>query len=271
MIYVCSDIHGQYGMFRRMLDIIGFSENDHLYIIGDVIDRGPEPVPLLLDVMERKNVTLMIGNHEHMMIQALLYNNENEYDDWMNNGGAVTLHQMNELGVSKCNEILRKLERQPLVIPELHAGGRTFYLAHAAHPLYQEKEPLMYIDAGDQNREQVCWSREFRDVRHGTKGRFRLGYKYRNLYKNYTDTTLLIGHSPVYRCSYGIVTSRGFCRISRAFSRHLINLDCGCNIGSTLGVLRLDDMKEFYVDCRPLDVRRRMLRNRTDKSKDPTE
>lgn len=262
MIYVCSDIHGRYAMYRRILDKIRFSDDDHLYIIGDVIDRGPESVPLLLDIMGRENMTLMIGNHEHMMIQSLLYNNGEEYDDWMRNGGAATLHQLNELGVAKTNELLRKLERQPMVIPELHVGGHTFYLAHAAHTMYPEKNKLLYMDAGEQNREQVFWSREFRDIRHGTKGRLCVGYKYRNLYSNYGKTTLLIGHTPVYMCSYGIVTRNGFCRISRAFSGHLINLDCGCAVGASLGVLRLDDLEEFYIDCRPLDARRRMLRNK---------
>lgn len=262
MIYVCSDLHGQYGMYRLMLEKTGFNDDDHLYIIGDVIDRGPDPVPLLLDVMERKNVTLMIGNHEHMMIQALLYGNADEYDDWMRNGGAATLHQLDELGTKRKKELLRELERQPMVIPGLFVSGRTFYLAHAAHTLYPEKKPLLYKDAGDQNREQVFWSREFRNIRRGSAGRMQVGYKYRSLYEQYRETTLLIGHSPVYRCSYGIVTRRGFCRISRAFSGHLINLDCGCVLGTTLGVLRLDDMQEFYVDCRPLDARYRTLRYR---------
>ena len=260
MIYVCSDIHGQYGMFKLMLERIGFSENDHMYIIGDVIDRGPEPVPLLLDVMNRKNVTLMIGNHEHMMIQALLYDNTDEYNDWMYNGGSVTCRQLRELGRVKTDILLRRLEKHPLVIPNLSVNGRTFYFAHSAHTLYPEKETLLYRDAGEQNRERVLWSREFRHLRHGEGARKQIGYQYRSLYEKYKGSTLIIGHSPVYRCSYGIVTGRGFCRISRAFSGHLINLDCGCALGATLGVLRLDDMKEFYIDCRPLDMKYRIIR-----------
>ena len=49
--YVCSDIHGQYSLFLKALDRIGFSESDHMYIIGDVIDRGPDSMALLRDVM----------------------------------------------------------------------------------------------------------------------------------------------------------------------------------------------------------------------------
>jgi len=42
MIYVMSDIHGQAGAFYKMLKKICFSDNDQMYVLGDVIDRGPD-------------------------------------------------------------------------------------------------------------------------------------------------------------------------------------------------------------------------------------
>ena len=47
MTYVMSDIHGQYDKYLAMLDKIAFSDDDTLYILGDVLDRGEEPVELL--------------------------------------------------------------------------------------------------------------------------------------------------------------------------------------------------------------------------------
>lgn len=46
---------------------IMFSENDMLYILGYVVDRGPEPVEVLLDMMKRKNVIFVLGNHDYLM------------------------------------------------------------------------------------------------------------------------------------------------------------------------------------------------------------
>ncbi len=40
MIYCVSDIHGDLDKLERMMELIRFSDADHLYIIGDVIDRG---------------------------------------------------------------------------------------------------------------------------------------------------------------------------------------------------------------------------------------
>ena len=250
MIYVCSDIHGYYRMFLKMLDKIQFSDDDTMYIIGDVVDRGPEPVALLIDVLNRKNVTLMIGNHEHMMIQGMLYDDDDEYNDWMRNGGGVTLCQLELLDSGYMTGLLKRLEECPLIIPDLRVNGRSYYLAHASHALYPEKEVLLYKDAGEQNRERVLWNRDYRIIRPK-----KLGYAYRRLYNEYKNTTLLIGHTPVHKCSYGVISRAGFNRISRSRSGHLINLDCGCTAGLTLGCLRLDDMKEFYVDRRsPYDL-----------------
>lgn len=59
MNYVVSDIHGYYDKYTSLLSFIRFSDNDKLYILGDVIDRGPDGLKLLQDIMERPNVELL--------------------------------------------------------------------------------------------------------------------------------------------------------------------------------------------------------------------
>ncbi len=66
--YVIADIHGHYDAYLEALAFIGFSEKDTLYIIGDVLNRGSQSIPLLQDIIKRKNVVLIKGNHELMMI-----------------------------------------------------------------------------------------------------------------------------------------------------------------------------------------------------------
>ena len=65
--YVCSDIHGQYDLYKTMLNEINFTTEDHLYILGDMIDRGEDGIRVLQDVASRPNVTCLLGNHEYMM------------------------------------------------------------------------------------------------------------------------------------------------------------------------------------------------------------
>ncbi len=71
--YVISDIHGEYDMFLRLLEKIKFSERDTLYVLGDVLDRGPHPIKVLLEMMKYPNILPVVGNHEVMGISGLRF------------------------------------------------------------------------------------------------------------------------------------------------------------------------------------------------------
>ena len=71
MTYVMSDLHGMYDKYIGMLELIGFSDEDDMYIIGDVVERGEQPAEILLDMMKRPNVFPIIGNHEAMALNVL--------------------------------------------------------------------------------------------------------------------------------------------------------------------------------------------------------
>ena len=69
--YVISDIHGMYDKFLKMLDKLGFNDDDTLYVLGDVLDRGPNPIKVLQKMMEMPNVIPIVGNHELMAMECL--------------------------------------------------------------------------------------------------------------------------------------------------------------------------------------------------------
>ena len=47
-IFVTSDLHGySLDKFKDFLDKVGFCDEDFLYILGDVIDRGPSKVKII--------------------------------------------------------------------------------------------------------------------------------------------------------------------------------------------------------------------------------
>ena len=47
MNYVMSDIHGEYDKFLEMLQKIDLQDDDTLYILGNVVDRGEELITLI--------------------------------------------------------------------------------------------------------------------------------------------------------------------------------------------------------------------------------
>ena len=71
MKYVIADVHGDYEKYTKMLELIQFSEEDELYVLGDVLDRGENGLKILQDMMLRPNVIPILGNHEYMASVAL--------------------------------------------------------------------------------------------------------------------------------------------------------------------------------------------------------
>ena len=66
MIYLMSDVHGDYQSFYKMLTKIKFSSGDNLYILGDVVDKGEENLRLLDFIRSSENMILIKGNHEYL-------------------------------------------------------------------------------------------------------------------------------------------------------------------------------------------------------------
>ena len=69
--YVMSDLHGNYKSYKTMFEKINFQDQDMMYILGDVLDRGPNPIQIILDLMQRPNVELIAGNHCVMACECL--------------------------------------------------------------------------------------------------------------------------------------------------------------------------------------------------------
>lgn len=70
--YAISDVHGMGHLLDQMLEKIAFSEADRLYVLGDLIDRGPDPAGVLDLAMERKNIIALKGNHEDAFVDGMI-------------------------------------------------------------------------------------------------------------------------------------------------------------------------------------------------------
>ena len=66
MIYAMSDLHGCYGKNIKMLEKIKFHTDDTLYILEDIVDRGPDGIKIWQDITERKNNIVLHGNHDFL-------------------------------------------------------------------------------------------------------------------------------------------------------------------------------------------------------------
>jgi serine/threonine protein phosphatase 1 len=132
MTYAMSDIHGCYEQYMKMLEKIRFGDDDVLYVLGDVIDRGPQPIEVLRDMSMRANVFPIMGNHEsiaHFILSKILMlevTGENieklfgtreaidgfvrDIEAWKQDGGSTTMLGFGKLDIPEREHMMEYLE-----------------------------------------------------------------------------------------------------------------------------------------------------------------
>ena len=81
MIYIASDIHGEYDLFMRLLERIRFTEQDEMIVCGDAIDKGTGSVRLLTLLSAYRNFKFILGNHEYDFLKSYRALMQNEQSD----------------------------------------------------------------------------------------------------------------------------------------------------------------------------------------------
>lgn len=69
MNYCISDIHGEYDLLCLLLQKIRFSQDDKLYVLGDMIDKGKYSVKVLKLLYSLPNCICILGNHEYEFLK----------------------------------------------------------------------------------------------------------------------------------------------------------------------------------------------------------
>ena len=86
-ILVVSDVHGYLHHLKKALEKAKFAENDILFIVGDMIEKGPDSLGTLRYVMklyEKGNVIPLIGNVDAYRLQIIYGLNEASAPDFFN-------------------------------------------------------------------------------------------------------------------------------------------------------------------------------------------
>ena len=71
MIYVMSDIHGNFQKYSDMLEKLSLKDTDALFVLGDAIDGGKDGIKILKDMMYRPNIYPVLGEHEYLAKKLL--------------------------------------------------------------------------------------------------------------------------------------------------------------------------------------------------------
>ena len=227
MIYAMSDLHGCYDKYIKMLEKINFSDDDTLYILGDIVDRGADGIKILQDIMKRKNVIALRGNHDflaHYILKFLttpsdMYDSDSfsdKYRSWIFDGGSPTEDAFMELDSETQKKILLYMSYMP-IFEEIEVNGNKFFLSHT-------------IPGCDrmQDKCKLLWQE------------FIIGEpEYEKEY--FPDKLIVTGHTPT-----RFIDHKYKGKIWRG-NNH-IAIDCGAVFGNPLGCICLDTLEEFYIE-----------------------
>lgn len=231
--YVTSDIHGEYDKFMRLLDKIGLKETDTLYILGDVLDRGPHPIKVIRRMMEMKNVIPMIGNHELMAMACLgflckeiteetvrevEFGMTEDLSCWLMNGCMTTIDEFCGLTPEMQKKVMNYI-RGFKTYEELTVNGCRYLLVHAGLGNFFPGKRME-----DYTLDELLWERQNYEVQY------------------FEDKYIVTGHTP---------TQNIFGNPNPGFiyrKNHHIAIDCGAHVaGGRLAAICLETGEEFYA------------------------
>lgn len=223
MIYVVSDIHGNYEKFKALLREISFKDSDVMYILGDVVGDGEDTIGLICDISMRYNVLPILGESDYKALPLLteldgmLRGNAPDPEmlprlaDWLQNGGQNTIEGFKALDGDMREGVIDYISDMALY-EEVTVKGKNYLLVHAG---IAEFDAMVSLDE--------YMPEDFISTPLDPEAEY------------YEDTTVIVGHTPTSELG-------GKDKILRAPSGNIF-----INCGETLGCLCLDTNEEFYV------------------------
>lgn len=262
--YAIGDLQGCHRHFLDLLDLTGFnSTRDRLWLVGDIVNRGPDSLSLLRTLMALGDtVTMVLGNHDLHLLAVAAGSAQLKHGD--------TLQPLLDAQDSKV--LLDWLKCQRLFYHEdeyalVHAGLLPAWHTEQAAMLAQEVEAIIHSDQFQMFSQSMygnapdCWQDTLRGESRwrviinamtrmrvcSPEGRMNFSYKeglsaipqgllpwFEIPWRASKDTTIVFGH---------------WSALGLHLTPNLIALDTGCVWQGCLTAIRLEDRKVFQVPC----------------------
>lgn len=161
------DVHGHYDGLMSLLERISPTNEDTIYFVGDLIDRGPQSAKVV-DYVFTQNHPCVLGNHEQLLLNAFSQDrlSGQALHSWLYSGGQSTLASYKDDTNLLANHVewLRSLP--------VYIDLNDIWLVHAG------MNPALPIS--EQTAEDCCW---VRDIFHSAPNPY------------FTDRLIITGHT----------------------------------------------------------------------------
>jgi bis(5'-nucleosyl)-tetraphosphatase (symmetrical) len=264
-LYAIGDIQGCHTEFCQLLELIGFSpREDRLWIVGDVVNRGPDSLAALREVKALGEAAVtVLGNHDfHLLTVA---------------AGHTKVHRQDTLApilaAPDRDELIDWLQRRPLVVVEddrllVHAGLLPQWTPATALMLSREVEAVLaseragaflaalYGDEPRAWRDDLSGFDRLRVVVNAcARLRFCTADGTMEFHEKRGPDAAPRGFLPWFeheaRASAGVTIVCGhWSTLELKLLPNVLMLDSGCLWGGTLTAVRLEDRRVYQVPSR---------------------
>ena len=186
MTYAVANLHGCFDKFKKLLKKINFTDSDVMYVLGDIVDYGEQPIELLCDLSMRYNVIPILGECDLRALEMLTELDKmlgggspdpeviGEMTAWIQDGGSTTMEGFKKLDADMREGVIDYLSDMSLY-EELEIKGRKYLLVHAGIADFDPSTPLEDYCPEDFISEALDKDRKYFD-----------------------DVTVIVGHTPTY-------------------------------------------------------------------------
>lgn len=262
--FAIGDVQGCYAEFRQLLDLIQFDRTkDKLWLVGDIVNRGPDSLSVLRYVKALDETAVMVlGNHDlHLLMVA---------------EGCGTMNRNDTLGdilaAPDRDELLCWLRRRPLLhingnYVMVHAGllpswsiGQASQLAKSVENAlrgngFHELCAHMYGNQPDHWDENLEGYERLRVVINAmTRMRVctpdgKMNFVHKGLEKDIPQGYVAWFEAPGRASREATILCGHWSALGLKITDNVLALDTGCLWGGSLTAVRLDDRKIFQVPC----------------------
>ena len=263
--YAVGDIQGCFNSLERLLDNCSFDPAvDRLWLVGDLVNRGPKSLETLRFVKQLGAAALtVLGNHDLYLLMVA-------EGAVKGRGKDDTLQPI--LDAPDCDELLDWLRHQPLCHVEgdycmVHAGllpqwtpARARVLAREVESALQGKKYRKFI-ANMWGSKPNCWSDDLAGwprlrviVNAMTRMRFCSADGVMDFNAKGETSNAPAGYLPWFevpgrRSADTTLVTGHWSALGLKVTDNLLALDSGCLWGGHLSAMRLEDRRLFQVDC----------------------
>ena len=146
--YVTSDAHGHLRALDRALEQASPGADDAICVLGDMVDRGPDPIGVIRLVRSLPNARVLMGNHERMLLDVLATEDDRELLIWEMNGGSTTARGLDALSGEEAAEMIDWIAGLPLFSVVEVADERARRAHPRSHSLADATRPYILAHAG---------------------------------------------------------------------------------------------------------------------------